>query len=152
MAGGKHWLDEQQAWLTGMMLRLGEIVIAQRMPDVLERVESLPCGPGERWKRERELAGFDEGEVSAEIARHWDFPEAVALALRCAAQPLTNGSSRLAAVVHLAALITDQAGGGPPSLDNLPVSVVHTLGLNTQKLQLQIPDAESLSDISMLQS
>lgn len=157
-AGYARWLaasiglDEQEAWLTGMMLRLGEIVIAQRMPDVLERVESLPCGPGERWKRERELAGFDEGEISAEIARHWDFPEAVALALRCAAQPLTNGSSRLAAVVHVAALITDQIGNAPPSLDNLPVSVVHTLGLNTQKLQLQIPDAESLSDISMLQS
>jgi hypothetical protein len=30
--------------------------------------------------------------------------------------------------------------------------VVHTLGLNTQKLQSQIPDAESFSDISMLQS
>ena len=157
-AGYARWLavsiglDEQQAWLTGMMLRLGEIVIAQRMPDVLEHIESLPCGPGERWKRERELTGFDEGEVSAEIARRWDFPETVALALQCAAQPLAHGNSRLAAVVHLAALITDQIGGAPPSLDNLPVSVVHTLGLNTQKLQSRIPDAESFSDISMLQA
>jgi HD-like signal output (HDOD) protein len=157
-AGYARWLaasiglDEQQAWLTGMMLRLGEIVIAQRMPDVLERIESVPCGPGERWKRERDLAGFDEGEISAEIARRWDFPETVTLALQSAAQPLAHGNSRLAAVVHLAALITDQSGGALPSLDNLPISVVHTLGLNTQKLQSQIPDAESFSDISMLQS
>jgi HD-like signal output (HDOD) protein len=145
-------MDEQQAWLTGMMLRLGEIVIAQRMPDVLERIESLPCGPGERWKRERELSGFDEGEVSAEIARRWDFPEAVALALQSTAQPLSGGGSRLSAVVHLAALITDQLAATPPSLDDLPISVMHALGLNVQKLRLQIPDAESFSDISMLQA
>ena len=154
-AGYAKWLaasvgmDEQQAWLTGMMLRLGEVLIVQRMPDILE---SSPRGPGERWKRERELAGFDEGEISAEIARRWDFPETVALALQCAAQPLSNGNSRLAAVVHLAALITDQVGGAPTSLDHLPISVVHTLGLNAQKLQSRIPEAESFSDISMLQT
>lgn len=157
-AGYAGWLaasdgmDEQQAWLTGMMLRLGEVIIAQRMPGILERLESLPCGPGERWKRERELSGFDEGEVSAEIARRWDFPETVALALQFAAQPLSNGSSRLAAVVHLAALITDQSEKAPPVLDDLPASVVHSLGLDVQKLQSAIPDAESFSDISMLQA
>lgn len=156
-AGYARWLaasvgmDEQQAWLTGMMLRLGEVLIVQRVPDILERMESSPCASGERWERERDLAGFDEGEVSAEIARRWDFPETVALALQFAARPLSNGNSRLAAVVHLAALITDQVGGTPPSLDHLPISVVHALGLDTQKLQLRIPDAESFSDISMLQ-
>lgn len=157
-AGYAGWLaasiemDEQQAWLTGMMLRLGEVLIVQRMPDIRERIESSPCEPGARWKRERELAGFDEGAVSAEIARRWDFPETVALALQFTAQPLSSGNSRLAAVVHLAALITDQVEQAPAVLNDLPVSVVQALGLDVQKLQSQIPAAESFSDISMLQA
>jgi hypothetical protein len=57
---GTIGLDEQQAWLTGMMLRLGELVIAQRNPDLLKAIERQPCDPGERWTRERSLAGFDE--------------------------------------------------------------------------------------------
>ncbi len=157
-AGYAKWLansiamDEQQAWLTGMMVRLGEIVIAQRMPVALEQIETLPRAPGERWKRERELAGFDEGEIAAEIARRWDFPELVAIGLQSAAQPLANRSSPLGAVVHLAGLITDQAVLGSVALHDLPLSVVQMLGLNLEKLQLHVPKPETFSDISMLQA
>lgn len=156
-AGYAKWLassigmDEQQAWLTGMMLRLGELIIAQRLPETLERIESLPCGPGERWRRERELTGFDEGQITAEIARRWDFPDVVTLALQSSAQPLTQGDSPLGAVVHLAALIADQTGPVAQAFDELPYSVVQALGLDMQKLQSEIPDPESFSDISMLQ-
>nr|WP_295776885.1 HDOD domain-containing protein [Rhodoferax sp.] len=157
-AGYAKWLasmtamDEQEAWLTGMMLRLGEIVIAQRLPDTLVQIEAQPCDPGERWKRERDAAGFDEGQIAAEIARRWDFPEAVAIALECTALPLSPTAPRLAAVVHLAALITDQAAAGAPVLVDLPGSVLQALGLNLEKLQAHTPNAESFSDISMLQA
>jgi len=53
--------------------------------------------------------------------------------------------------VHLAALITDQVAASALALQDLPVSVVQALGLNLQKLQSNIPNAESFSDISMLQ-
>lgn len=156
-AGYAKWLassiaiDEAQAWLTGMMLRLGEVAIAQRMPETLKRIERLPREPGERWQRERELTGFDEGEIAAEIARRWDFPETVAVALQATAQPLSNGWSQLAGVVHLAALITDQVSHANVALNDLPLSVVHALGLDVQKLQAHVPSAETFSDISMLQ-
>ena len=157
-AGYAKWLagsvamDEAQAWLTGLMLRLGEIIIAQRMPETLARIEMLPCAPGERWQRQRELTGFDEGEIAAEIARRWDFPEVVAVGLQSATQDLNNPGSPLGSVVHLAALITDQLAQGPIRLDDLPWYAVQTLGLNVQKLQLHIPLAETFSDISMLQA
>ena len=48
---GRLGLDEQQAWLTGMMLRLGELLIAQRNPDLIAECERAPHGPGERWAR-----------------------------------------------------------------------------------------------------
>lgn len=155
-AGYAKWLashctlDEQEAWLTGMMLRLGEIIIAQRMPDALAQIEALPCVPGERWKRERDVAGFDEGQIAAEIARRWDFPETVALALEYTARPLTATASHLAAVVHLAALIADQSATSAPLLADLPMAVMQNLGLDAEKLQAQMPSAEAFSDISML--
>lgn len=148
---GSIGLNDQQAWLTGMMLRLGQVVIAQYMPDAAEHMEALPCGPGERWQRERALTGFDEGQITAEMARRWDFPEAVTLALQTSATPWTSTRSPLGAVVHLAAWITDQVTLGPQTLDGLPVSVVQSLGLNLHTLQSQMPNAESFSDISMFQ-
>lgn len=157
-AGYAKWLassvamDEQQAWLAGMMLRLGEIVIAQRMPQTLEMIEAKPCLPGERWTRERDTAGFDEGQIAAEIARRWDFPESLALALESTARPMASASSRLGAIVHLAALMTDQAAQSTVAMDDLPITVVLALGLKLPKLQTQIPPVEAFSDISMLQA
>lgn len=157
-AGYAKWLachsamDEQQAWLTGMMLRLGEIIIAQRMPESLAQIEAQPCGPGERWKRERDVAGFDEGQIASEIARRWDFPETVAGALEYAVHPLTSKTPRMSGLVHLAALITDQSATSVPILADLPISVLQALGLDAEKLQTQTPNTESFSDISMLQA
>lgn len=157
-AGYAKWLansiamDEQQAWLTGMMLRLGELVIAQRVPEALSYIESLPCSPADRWARERESVGFDEGQIGAEIARRWDFPDVVSLALQTSSSPMANGSSHLGAIVHLAALLSDPETPQTQALGKLPFPVVQALGLNLEKLQMQMPSAESLSDISMLQA
>jgi len=155
-AGYAKWLashsaiDEQEAWLAGMMLRLGEIVIAQRMPDALVQLEVQPCALGGRWKRERDIAGFDEGQIAAEIARRWDFPETLANALEYATLPLSPKAPKMSATVHLAALITEMAATTHPVLHNLPLTVLQGLGLDAEKLQPQVPNAESFSDISML--
>ena len=42
----------------GMMLRLGQITIAQQNGAVMEHIEQLPREPGERWTRQRALAGL----------------------------------------------------------------------------------------------
>lgn len=156
-AGYAHWLaaskgmDEQQAWLTGMMVRLGELLIGQRLPEALVQIELQPCGPGERWRRERELTGFDEGEVAAAIAEHWDFPESIANALRTSGHPSPQGGSPMAAIVHLAALLADSNLPPSEALDHLPFVLVQRLGLDVEKLRGHIPDREAFSDISMLQ-
>jgi HD-like signal output (HDOD) protein len=156
-AGYARWLassiamDEQQAWLTGMMMRLGELVIAQGMPEALKHIEALPCSPLDRWGREREKTGFDEGQIGAEIARRWDFPEVVSLALQTSTNPMAVGNSPLGAVVHLAALLSSPATPQSKALAELPFVVIQALGLNLEKLEQNMPSAESLSDISMLQ-
>lgn len=158
-AGYAKWLahgigmDEQLAWLTAMMLRLGQLSIADHNPAMTDQIELMPRAPGERWARERQLTGFDEGEITSEIAVRWDFPDAVTEGLRYAAQPLLRTPfSRLAGVVHLAGLIADTGNPGVEVLQTLPAAVLQALKLDIDKLAGDMPDAETFSDISTLQS
>lgn len=158
-AGYAKWLavakgmDEHQAWLTGMMLRLGELVIGQKDQACIEKIELTPIQPGERWSRERTLCGFDEGQLTAEIARRWDFPDAVVNALAASADPLQGTTfSELGAVVHLAALLADHPTVTVETLGDLPEAVVHKLELNLMWMSMHLPDAEAFNDISMLQA
>ena len=156
-AGYSQWLaqsagiDHQQAWLTGMMLRLGELIIAKHNPAMIDPIEKKPCQPGERWSRELDVAGFDEGQIMAEVANRWDFPDAVVQALSASAHPLSEKPfSSLGAVIHLAALLTD-CDMYPADLEKLfPTDVVQRLSLNLTELQERQPDPESLSDTSMM--
>lgn len=158
-AGYARWLaanagqDDQQAWLTGMMLRLGQLAMAQHNSALMEHIEQLPREPGERWIRELRLTKFDEGAVTAEIARRWDFPDTVVDALQSAAAPLSaTVFSPLGGVLHLAGLLADQADPRPADLERLPPNILERLKLSLDKLQKSMPNAESLSDISSLHS
>lgn len=150
---GKAGLDEQQAWLTGMMLRLGELTIAQHNASAMGSIDRLPRAPGERWERQRQHAGFDECAITAELARRWDFPDAVSSALDGAALPLwVETSPKLACAIHLGALLADFQIPTPATLDALPADVFEALGVNPEAIKKSMPTHESLSDISSLQS
>ncbi len=138
---GQLGLDEAQAWLTGMMLRLGELVIALHDPSLISALDAQPCAAGERWQRERAVLGFDEGQITARVARRWDFPDDVVQALdRCTDAAAAVQVSRLCAVVHLAASLADQAAP----------AVLAYLKLPLERLVGQLPDPEGFSDISSL--
>ncbi|HCX79979.1 MAG: hypothetical protein A3E00_13145 [Curvibacter sp. RIFCSPHIGHO2_12_FULL_63_18] len=146
-------IDEQQAWLTAMMLRLGELMIAQHQPQLLEAIEKLPCVPGERWQRERSLVGFDEGQITAEVAKRWDFPEDVVQALGHAADTQTAQVSKLCAVVHLAGWLADQASNHDAvrrAVLQLPAAARDALQLDADALHARIPDPDTFSDVSTL--
>ena len=155
-AGFAQWLasqtgvDEQEAWLAGMMLRLGEISLSKARPTLIPRLQAKPVEPGERWLRQRQLIGFDEGEITAELAQHWDFPVALVNGLRYAAQPLAlHDFSRLAAVLHLAARLAESGPVTPASVDELPVMLLRLLDLDPQRLLIDSPDTNGLADVSM---
>ncbi|QDL54134.1 HDOD domain-containing protein [Rhodoferax aquaticus] len=156
-AGYARWLamaihiDENEAWLTGMMLRLGELVIAQHNPGMIASIERRPCPPGERWERERQVAKFDEAAIMAEIAHRWDFTETVVEGFAAASQPMeARLFSKLGAVVHLAALLADQSPFTPDVLQLLPADVVQRLQLDIVALQPSLPVPETFADISMM--
>jgi HD-like signal output (HDOD) protein len=156
-AGYAAWLahqvhiDESQAWLAGMMHRLGELVVALQSPQLIDQVENPPCAPGERWHREREVFGFDEGQLMAEVARRWDFPEDVALGFSHLAQPISaKPFSKLAAVLHLASIMAEFPPETADLMHKIPAVMLQTLDLDADELQARMPDAESFVDLNLV--
>ena len=153
-AGYAQWLagglgiDTQMAWLTGMMLRLGELMIGQVQPDTLPVIEHQPQPPGERWLREKQLVGYSEGQITAVLARRWNFPMQIVQALQRASDPLLEQAySRLGAVVHLAGLLADMPAPDASSLTELPDEVIDSLQLDLNWLQETLPAHGNFVDI-----
>lgn len=156
-AGYARWLaseiriDEPEAWLAGMMHRLGELVVALQSPHLIDQAESQPCIPGERWQRERSLIGFDEGQLMAEVARRWDFPDTMVQGFTFMAQPLSaKPFSPLAAVLHLASMLAEYPADAADPVLSLPAIVLQRLGLDPTELNAEVPDPESFFDLNLL--
>lgn len=142
-------IDSQTAWLTGMMLRLGELLIVQAQPATLPVIEAKPHTPGYRWKREQRLVGFTEGQITGELAHRWQFPMQMAQALQRACDPLTEQAfSRLGAVVHLAALLADTPGAASEDVAQLPQDVLDALELSRDWMVDNFPASESFMDMA----
>jgi HD-like signal output (HDOD) protein len=137
-------MDGQQAWLTGMMLRLGELLIGQADPGALAEIEKLPHHPGSRWDRERRLIGFSEGQITAELARRWNFPMQIVQALERSYDPLVEQAfSRLGAVVNLAGILADVPNANAEAVDHLPPDVMAKLSLDTRWMKATFPSADA---------
>ncbi len=150
LAGGIG-LDAQQAWLSGMMLRLGELLIVQAKPDSLAVLERQPQIPGDRWARELQLLGFTEAQVTAELAHRWHFPPEIVRGLNTASAPLASQPlSQLGGVLHLASRLADMAFSEPEIVDALPQDVVSALDLNLDWMRSKLPSRDSFLDISTL--
>ncbi len=154
-AGYAQWLasavsvDGQQAWLSGMMLRLGELLIGQANPLALAEIEKLPHLPGGRWEREKRLVGFSEGEITAELTRRWNFPVAIIKGLDQAFDPLAQPVfSKLAGVVHLAGTLADIPDAKAEAVDGLPAELITKLGLEATWMRAKFPAADSFVNVS----
>jgi HD-like signal output (HDOD) protein len=152
-AGYSEWiarkvgLETPMAWLTGMMVRLGELLIAQAEPKTLLEIEKLPSAPGLRWQRERQLIGFTEGQLTAELARRWNFPMQMVQALKVSADPLVDQAfSRLGAIVHIAGLLADTPNAGPEHVEALPSDVMAALALEADWMREHFPSNADFID------
>lgn len=112
--------DEEVAYLGGLMLRSGLLLMTmvdpERALDVARRAEA----PDSRIGWEASLAGCTHPQVTAALARHWKFPGALVAAFEAAPDPMASRPfSRLGAVLRLASVAADAGAASLPLLETL---------------------------------
>ena len=138
--------DSQQAWLSGFMVRLGELMIVQNHPEALATIEQEPHDPGGRWEREASLLGFTEGQITAEMARRWKFPQSIIDALEHSGDPLAvRPFCRLSGVLHLAELLSTTDPEASEEMVDVPQALLVALQLDREWLTAHMTEAREFA-------
>jgi len=103
-------LDRDEAYLAGLMLRSGQILMAIAEPALVAEVEARATEPGSRFSLEMSRFGCTHADVTAALAQHWHFPAHLVEAFSDADTPMEiRPFSLMAAVLHLAEVLADAA-------------------------------------------
>lgn len=138
-------LDADSAYLAGLMLRTGQILMALAEPAKVADVEAHAAEPGSRFSLEMSRFACTHADVTAALAQHWHFPATLVQAFRDAHMPMdTRPFSRMAAVLHLAEVLADAAEHHDQPSQALQVAVpelVEHLHLDLAYLEARIAAA-----------
>jgi HD-like signal output (HDOD) protein len=148
-------LDTEVAYLAGLMLRSGQLLMLQVMPEAVSEAESHVTEPGVRFDWEVNRFGVSHNEVTAELARRWHFPDELIAGFHWAAEPLTaRPFSLLGAVLHMAQVLADamELGVSPvQALEQVDKELVKHEHLDLEWLQGHLFTQEDLAhEVEML--
>jgi HD-like signal output (HDOD) protein len=127
-------VDPDMAYLAGLVMRSGELLMLITEPEAVAQAESLAHLPDSLLDHERALLHCTHLEVTAELARRWHFPEELVAGLAAAGDPLAaKPFSRLGAVLRMASVMSDAGDRSLPALTTLlelQPALVHHLHLD----------------------
>lgn len=139
-------LDEDMAYLGGLMLRTGQLLMWMVEPEQARSVVIKSAELDSRIGYETLVFGCSHPEVTAELARHWKFPAVLVEAFRATNQPLeTRPFSRLAAALRLASVVADCRESGravPEGLRSAQGDLLLHVGLDPDWLEQHLPAHE----------
>ncbi|WP_255991225.1 HDOD domain-containing protein [Chitinolyticbacter albus] len=133
IAGGLAKLsrdNHELAFTCGLLHCIGELLIHVTQPELASKIDRSVTTGGNRATLESNNIGFNYMDVGAELARRWNFPEAIQFAI--AEQQMPKPGSRLSALLHLALAINrndDEAA--------LPAAALEYLQLSAETVQQQ---------------
>jgi HD-like signal output (HDOD) protein len=156
VASASRWLaaragvNSDLVFTVGLMHGIGQLqmhVAALEAVLPLDKILSV-LDPG-RAALEKEALGFHNGDVCAELARLWNFPAPIVLAMRNVPDPLAAPDySEAAACVHIGTWAARHAiQQSAPELQkaSFPQAVAQPLGLDWQQLKQEMPPLAELS-------
>lgn len=137
-------VDPDTAYVGGLMLRTGQILMLMVDPPMVQRIGRLSSEIDSRMSFERSLLGCNHPEITAELARHWRFPTELIDAFRAASAPLAaRPFSRLGAVLRLASVISESHEHGRTAceaLESTHPDLLERLGLDLASLAAVLPE------------
>ena len=87
-------VDSSPAFTTGLLLRIGQLVLASQVPKRYAQVLAEPvAAAGDAMAVERRLLGVDHAVVGTRVAAHWRLPGTIIQALAQQDPPLAAGAS-----------------------------------------------------------
>lgn len=136
--------DEDAAYLGGLMLRTGQLLMMMVDPDMTQRIGRLSLEIDSRISFENSLLGCSHPEITAELARHWRFPNVLVTAFNAAAHPMEiRPFSRMGAVLRLAGVIAEareRERDPMEALQSTHPDLVQHLKLDMDWLTAHLPD------------
>ncbi len=99
-----------EAFLCGLLSRIGQLVIAECMPEDYEKVLAVSNGFPSR-SEENEHLGFNHGDIGAALMKEWGLPEPLYLSVAFAhapqdyPEPKNELAVELVSITHVASLI-----------------------------------------------
>lgn len=86
-------------FLIGLLSNFGELSVARHTPAIAERAEQYHAKQTP-WQLQQQLLGFSYADISVDILREWDLPEAIYLPIQQSFQLGKVMDSRDAAIIY----------------------------------------------------
>lgn len=113
-------LDTDTAYMAGLVMRTGELLMLMTDPEAVAKAETLAHLPDSLLDHERAVMQCSHVQVTAELARRWKFPAEMVAALAAADDPMaTRPFSKLGAVLRLASVMSDAGERNLPAVTTL---------------------------------
>lgn len=136
--------DPDVAYVGGMMLRTGQVLMAMVNLPLVADVASQAHALDSRISFEKSIIGRTHPEITAELARHWKFPDVLQRAFGAASDPMeAKPFSRLGAVLRLASVVTEARDLGEDAvaaLNAVQGPLVNHLKLDLEWVATHLPD------------
>lgn len=107
-------VDRSMAWFAGFTVKLGGLLIAQKLPYAIVQIDAGCSDPGSRWSQQEHFVGFSEAMLFSELAKRWNFPPVLVGAYAGCGSPgdACQEAALLASVLHAGALMADARSMG----------------------------------------
>jgi HD-like signal output (HDOD) protein len=142
-------MDPDTAYIAGLVMRIGRVLMLMVEPEIVARCDELNDSPDSLIGHEVEWLGCSHLEVSAALAKRWNFPKEIVDALVAARDPLgTQPFSPLGAVLRLASTLADAGDLKLPEVDTLLAlqpGLIARLNLSADDLAKNIKPWDSLT-------
>jgi len=145
----EHKLDTEVSYLSGLMHSIGQLPIYMVEPAIAAEIDQA-IKDGDTVARnqlEFDKLSVNHTMIGAEIAKRWNFPEQIQLAIRYYTKPFDNSANDTSAIVYLATHIAYKHAAGLTSAEiaaSLSDEVAESLKIDRDKLADSIDDYKEL--------
>ncbi|MCG8669238.1 MAG: HDOD domain-containing protein [Pseudomonadales bacterium] len=155
IAGNSEACNKEVAFTCGMLSSIGIPLMYLVQREDMYQVEAVIEGGFERASAEKARFGYDNHEVSSQLAKAWKFPEGIVEALANQGKPLEADTvNPYAVIIKLAVHISSQLEAESDLqgvMADLPKELTNMLNVDTYKLFEQLEQlTDSVDDIDEL--